>query len=88
MPRQWEETGFASLLIPGVSVGVGAEDIPEVAGHHQDNADITISPAGHKSLILTSKVMGAVALRLAMDAEIRQRAKEEHAMWLKKYNQE
>jgi amidohydrolase len=87
MPRQWEETGAASLLIPGVHVSIGTEGIPEAAGHSQKNADITISPEGHKSLILTSKVMGAIALRLAMDSEIRRRAKEEHSMWLKRYKE-
>lgn len=88
VPNQWEETGFASLLIPGVHVSIGAEGIPEVAGHSQENADITISPDGHKSLVLTAKVMGATALRLIMDKELREKAKAEHAMWLKKYNDE
>lgn len=87
MPSQWEETGFCTLLMPGIHVRIGTEGIPEVPGHTQSNADITISPAGHKSLILTSKVMGAVALRIATDDEIRKKAKEEHAMWLKKYNE-
>jgi hypothetical protein len=47
---------------------------------------MTVSPAGHESLILISKVMGAVALRLVVDPELRQRAKTEQAAWLKKYN--
>jgi hypothetical protein len=58
-----------------------------VAGHSQENANITLSPAGHKSLVLTAKVMAAVGLRLFMDEELRKKAKEEHAEWLKKYRQ-
>ncbi len=86
MPRHWEETGFATLVVPGAHVSIGTEGIPETAGHSQENADITLSPEGHKSLILTSKVMAATALRLLMDPELRTKAKEEHAEWLEKYN--
>jgi hypothetical protein len=58
-----------------------------VAGHSQENADITISPAGHRSLLLTTKVIGAVALRMLIDSELREKAKVEHAEWLEKYNE-
>lgn len=88
IPRHWEETGFATLLVPGVNVSIGTEGIPQVAGHSQENADITISPAGHQSLILTAKVMGATALRLVMDPEMREKAKAEHAMWSTKYKED
>ncbi len=86
VPRHWEETGFATLVVPGAHVGIGTEGIPDVAGHSQENADITISEAGHKSLILTSRVMAATGLRLLMDKKLREKAKTEHAMWLDKYN--
>jgi amidohydrolase len=87
VPNQWEETGFGTLAVPGVQISVGTEGIPEVPGHSQQNADITISPAGHKALILTTKVMGAVALRLVMDPELRRKAKAEHATLVGKYYQ-
>jgi len=87
IPRHWEETGFGTLLVPGISISIGTEGIPEVAGHSQENADITISPEGHKSLILTTKVMAATALRLAMDKEMHDKAKAEHSMWVKKYRE-
>ncbi|UCE40041.1 MAG: peptidase dimerization domain-containing protein [Candidatus Aminicenantes bacterium] len=87
VPRQWEETGFATLKVPGVHISIGTEGLPPAAGHSQESADITISPAGHKSLILTAKVMGAVALRLFTDEKLRASAKLEHAGWLKKYNE-
>ena len=87
VPRHWEETGFGTLVVPGVHISIGTEDIPKVAGHSRENADITISTAGHKTLILTSKVMAAVGLRLIMDEELRKKAKAEHAEWLIKYAQ-
>jgi amidohydrolase len=87
VPRHWEETGFATLKVPGVHIGIGTEGLPQAAGHSQESADITISPAGHHSLLLTTKVMGAVALRLALDEKLRDKAKAEHADWLEKYNE-
>ena len=87
VPRHWEETGFATLIIPGVHISIGTEGLPQAAGHSQENADITVSPAGHESLILTAKVMGAVGLRLLIDGKMREKAKSEHAEWLKKYNE-
>jgi len=87
VPRQWEETGFASIVVPGVWVGIGTEGLPEnVAGHSQQNADITISEAGRSSLILTTKVMAASALRLLMDPELREQATSEHATLVEEYN--
>jgi aminobenzoyl-glutamate utilization protein B len=86
VPRQWEETGFATLVVPGAHIGIGTEGVPDAAGHSQENADITISEAGHNSLILTAKVMAASGLRLLTDSELREKAKAEHAMWLEKYN--
>jgi hypothetical protein len=87
VPRHWEETGFATLKVPGAHVSIGTEGLQPAAGHSQENADITISPAGHKSLILTAKVMGAVALRLLVDEKLRDSAKKEHTEWLRKYNE-
>jgi amidohydrolase len=87
VPRHWEETGFATLKVPGAHVSIGTEGLPPAAGHSQESADITINPAGHKSLVLTAKVMGAVALRLILDEKLRDSAKNEHAEWQKKYNE-
>lgn len=86
VPRHWEETGFATVLIPGAHIGIGIEDIPEVAGHSHENADLSVSPAGHKSLILTTKVMAATALRLFMSPDLRKKAIAEHAKWVELYN--
>ena len=86
IPRHWEETGFGTLVVPGAWVGIGTEGIPEGPGHSQANADITVTPAGHESLILTAKVMAAAGLRLLMDAKLREQAKAEFATWVEKYN--
>jgi metal-dependent amidase/aminoacylase/carboxypeptidase family protein len=86
VPRHWEETGFATLAVPGAHVSIGTEGIPDVAGHSQENANITISKAGHESLILTAKVMAVAGLRLLLDLKLREKAKAEHASWLDKYN--
>jgi amidohydrolase len=86
VPRHWEETGFGTLVVPGAHVSIGTKDLARAAGHSQESADITISQAGHNSLIMTARVMGASALRLLMDPELRKKAKEEHAMWLEKYH--
>ncbi len=86
VPSQWEETGFATILVPGVSVHIGTGDTPEVAGHSQENADLTVSDPGHKSLVLTTKVMAASALRLFTDPELREKVKAEHAKWVAEYN--
>jgi amidohydrolase len=85
VPDQWEETGFATLLVPGVHIHIGTADIPEAPGHSQANADITISPAGHRSLILTAKVMAATALRLLMDEDLRNRIRAEHKQQVERY---
>jgi amidohydrolase len=86
VPNDWEETGYGTLVVPGVQISIGTEGIPEVPGHSQQNADISISPTGHRSLVLTAKVMGAVGLRLLMDPELSQKAKAEHTQLVEKYN--
>jgi metal-dependent amidase/aminoacylase/carboxypeptidase family protein len=86
VPRHWEETGFATLVVPGAHVTIGTEGIPEAAGHSQASADITITEAGHSNLILTAKVMAASGLRLLMEPELREKAKAEHAKLVEEYN--
>ena len=86
VPNDWEETGYGTLVVPGVQVSIGTEGIPEVPGHSQQNADITVSPTGHKSLVLTAKVMGAIGLRLVMDAELLRKVRAEHAKLVEAYN--
>ena len=87
VPNDWEETGYGTLVVPGVHIGIGTEGIPEAPGHSKQNADISISEAGHKSLVLTSKVMAAVGLRMATDDALLRQIKSEHSQLVQKYNQ-
>ncbi len=78
---------IATLVVPGAHVSIRTEGLPGcVAGHSQEDADITISEAGHKSLILTMKVMAASGLRLLMGKKLSDRARTEHAGWVEKNN--
>jgi len=87
--RGWDETGMLAVQVPGtqVAVGVVGARSDKTPGHSMQNADITISPAGHQGVVLTGRVMGAVGLRLALDPELRKKAKDEFDSWLKKYNE-
>ncbi|MBM3791448.1 MAG: M20 family metallopeptidase [Acidobacteria bacterium] len=87
VPNQWEETGFGTLRVPGATIHIGTDDTPEAPGHSQADADISVSPAGHRSLILTTKVMAATALRLVMDAGLRDKIRAEHAQHVRRYHQ-
>ncbi len=86
VPSQWEETGFGTIKVPGVQINIGTAETPRVAGHSQQNADLGVSPGGHKSLVLTAKVMAATGLRLVLDRDLREKAKAEHARWVEEYN--
>ena len=89
VPRHWEETGFLSLKVPGALVGIGTEGIPRYSeGHSQAHADLTITQAGHKSLVSTAKVMAATALRLILEPELLAAVKAEHACRLEEYYRE
>jgi amidohydrolase len=81
-PSGWDEAGFGGVAVPGVSIVPAVAQIPEVSGHSHENADITISPEGHRGLVQTSKIGAAVALRLVTDPELREKVKNEHAQWL------
>jgi len=85
----WDETGMASVLVPGTQVKIGVEGCTseKTPGHSMENANITISPQGHKGVVLTGKVMGGTGLRLVLDPEMQKKIKAEFDMWLKKYNE-
>jgi len=87
-PGSWDETGFMSIKMPGVRVAVGVPGCPsDLPGHSMENANVSISPVGLKGLVLSSKVMAAVGLRLAMDPDARKKVQDEFASWLKKFNE-
>ena len=81
-PSGWDEGGYASVNTPGVTVVPAIANVPELAGHSDENADITITEVGHKALVQTAKISGAMALRLILDPKLLATVKEEHARWL------
>lgn len=85
--KHWEETGYMTIRVPGISVGFGIDGITPVTGHSHESADLSASPVGHRALVLMSKVMAAIGLRLVTDADVRAKIKAEHDMWVKKYNE-
>ena len=87
VPKHWEETGFMTIRVPGISVGFGIEGVTPVTGHSHESADFSVSSEGHKTIVLMSKVMAAIGLRLVTDAGIREKIKAEHDAWVKKYNE-
>ena len=38
-----------TVQVPGIGVHVGNPDFPPAPGHSRQNADITVSPAGHRT---------------------------------------
>lgn len=85
--KHWEETGFMTVLVPGINVAFGIEGITPATGHSKENADLSATADGHRALVLMTKVMAAIGLRLAMDREVRQAIKDEHAARVEKYNE-
>lgn len=80
-PSGWAECGYPSVNFPGVTIAPAIAGTPEVAGHSDENADLTISEKGHKALVQTSKIEGAVALRLVLDPKLLSTVKEEQKRW-------
>ena len=87
VPIHWDDSGYGSIAVPGVWINFDTGEIPIAPVHSQQYADLSITPEGHRSLILVSKIMAAVALRLVMDTGLQEEARTEHAMWVKKYNE-
>lgn len=80
-PSGWAECGYPSVNIPGISVYPAIANIPELAGHSDENADITITEAGHRALVQTAQISGAMALRIILDPKLLATIKEEQVRW-------
>jgi amidohydrolase len=80
-PTGWDESGIGALNVPGIHIKPAVSNVPEVAGHSYENAALTVSPEGHKGLLLTSKIGTAVGLRLLMDLTLQKKIKEEFVQW-------
>ncbi len=87
VPRFWEETGFATIEIPGCHPGIALPGVPQCPGHSQESADVTVSDAGHDVLVQTARVSRRSICGFFWTKSFGTRAKAEHAEWKEKYNQ-
>lgn len=80
-PVGWDEAGLGSIMVPGLYVRPAVNGVPAVSGHSHENADITVSPEGHRGLRQTAQIGAVLGLRLLTDGEIRRQIKEELELW-------
>ncbi len=80
-PSGWAEAGYPSVNVPGICVYPAIANVPELAGHSDEKADITITDTGHEALVQTAKISGAMALRLILDPKLLATVKEEQVRW-------
>jgi amidohydrolase len=74
-PAGYEETGFLTREIPGVSVSVYSSPAP---GHSIERWRDSMKPVGHTGFLLDAKIMAAVAYHYLTDARFRAVVEEEH----------
>jgi amidohydrolase len=74
-PSGYEETGFVTRDIPGVSVGVFSSPAP---GHSYERAEDALKPVGHTAFLLDAQIMGGVLYHFLSDPAFRKTIKEEH----------
>ena len=74
-PAGYEETGFVTREIPGVSVSVFSSSAP---GHSHERWEDSMRPVGHTGFLLDAKIMAAVLYHFLTDAAFRATVAEEH----------
>jgi amidohydrolase len=74
-PAGYEETGFVTRDIPGVSVGVFSSPAP---GHSYERWEDSLKPVGHQGFLLDAKIMGAVLYDFLTDENFRDTVAREH----------
>ena len=74
-PAGYEETGFLTREIPGVSVSVFSSAAP---GHSYERWEDSMRPVGHTGFLLDAKIMAAVLYHFLTDATFRATVAEEH----------
>jgi amidohydrolase len=75
-PAGYEETGFVTRDIPGLSVGVFSSPAP---GHSYQRWKDSMTEVGHTGFLLDAKIMAAVLYDYLMDADFRAVVNREHA---------
>ncbi len=74
-PAGYEETGFLTRDIPGVSVSVYTSSAP---GHSYERWNDSMRPVGHTGFELDAKIMAAVLYHFLIDESFRETIAEEH----------
>lgn len=74
-PAGYEETGFVSHDIPGVSVSIFSSPAP---GHSYERFEDSMKPVGHEGFLMDAKIMSGVLFHFLTDTEFRDAVKEEH----------
>jgi amidohydrolase len=74
-PDGYEETGFVTREIPGVSVGVYSSPAP---GHSYDRWQDALKDVGHTGFLLDAKIMSGVLYHFLSDTAFRETVKAEH----------
>jgi amidohydrolase len=80
-PSGWAECGYPSVNVPGISVAPAIANVPELPGHSDELADISITDVGHEAAVQTAKISGAMALRLILDPKLLATVQEEQKRW-------
>ncbi len=83
-PAGYEETGFVTRDIPGLSVGVFSSSAP---GHSLDRWRDSLKEVGHTGFVLDAKIMAAVLYDYLEDADFRTAVKHEHGEMAGLFNQ-
>lgn len=74
-PDGYEETGFVTREIPGVSVGVFSSPAP---GHSYERWEDSMKDVGHTGFLYDARIMAAVLYHFLSDAAFRETVKAEH----------
>jgi amidohydrolase len=74
-PDGYEETGFLTRDIPGVSVGIFSSPAP---GHSYGRWEDSMKEVGHTGFLLDARIMAAVLYHFLSDASFRETVKAEH----------
>jgi len=74
-PDGYEETGFLTREIPGVSVGVFSSPAP---GHSYERWEDSLKDVGHTGFLYDARIMAAVLYHFLTDATFRETVMSEH----------
>jgi amidohydrolase len=83
-PDGYEETGFVSRDIPGVSVGVFSSAAP---GHSLPRYEDSMKEVGHTGFLLDARIMAGVLYHFLTDANYRAQVSEEHRVMASLFDQ-